>query len=76
MLYGPVHSERAVELFEKGVEDAQKQGGTIVYGGKVGDAMPSSFDKHTAHNSSIRLGKSNKNILQNGSLERSPLEQP
>ena len=48
VLYGPVHSERAVELFEKGVQDAQEQGGTIVYGGKVSDATPSPVDKHTA----------------------------
>lgn len=34
-LYGPVHSEMAVDIYKKAVGDAQKQGGKIVHGGKV-----------------------------------------
>ncbi|XP_058963307.1 alpha-aminoadipic semialdehyde dehydrogenase-like isoform X1 [Pocillopora verrucosa] len=34
-LYGPVHSEMAVDIYKRAVDDAQKQGGNIVYGGKV-----------------------------------------
>lgn len=35
ILYGPVHSEMAVDIYKKAVDDAQKQGGKIVHGGKV-----------------------------------------
>ena len=35
VLYGPLHTERSVTMFEEAVQEAQKQGGTIVYGGKV-----------------------------------------
>ncbi|CAH3188474.1 unnamed protein product [Porites evermanni] len=36
-LYGPVHSEMAIDIYKKAVDDAQKQGGRIAYGGKVLD---------------------------------------
>lgn len=35
VLYGPLHTEKAVAMFEETVVEAQKQGGTVVYGGKV-----------------------------------------
>lgn len=34
-LYGPVHSEMAIDIFKQALEDAKKQGGTIACGGKV-----------------------------------------
>lgn len=37
MLYGPLHNEAAVKNYEQAVSDAKAQGGTIVYGGKVGE---------------------------------------
>lgn len=34
-LFGPVHSQQAIDLYKKAVEDAKQQGGTIQFGGKV-----------------------------------------
>ncbi|KAJ3118621.1 Alpha-aminoadipic semialdehyde dehydrogenase [Nowakowskiella sp. JEL0407] len=35
VLCGPLHSKNAVSEFEKGIEEVVKQGGEIIYGGKV-----------------------------------------
>lgn len=34
-LYGPLHTKEAVKMFLDAVEQAKKQGGSVVYGGKV-----------------------------------------
>ena len=34
-LYGPVHSEMAINIYKQALEDIKKQGGTIACGGKV-----------------------------------------
>lgn len=34
-LYGPLHTKQAVDMYLKAIEDAKRQGGTIIYGGKV-----------------------------------------
>ena len=34
-LYGPVHSEVAIDIYKKALEDAKNQGGKIACGGKV-----------------------------------------
>ncbi|XP_033114924.1 alpha-aminoadipic semialdehyde dehydrogenase-like [Anneissia japonica] len=34
-LYGPMHSQAGVDMYEKAVNDAQAQGGNIEYGGKT-----------------------------------------
>ncbi|XP_076333157.1 aldehyde dehydrogenase 7 family member A1 isoform X1 [Tachypleus tridentatus] len=45
-LYGPMHSKQGVEMYMKAVEDAQKQGGKIEYGGKIVD-RPGNFVEPT-----------------------------
>ncbi|XP_068694446.1 alpha-aminoadipic semialdehyde dehydrogenase-like isoform X2 [Montipora capricornis] len=35
ILYGPVHSEVAIDIYKKALEDAKNQGGKIACGGKV-----------------------------------------
>lgn len=35
ILYGPLHTKQAVSMFLRAVEEAKKQGGTVVCGGKV-----------------------------------------
>ncbi|XP_043833211.1 alpha-aminoadipic semialdehyde dehydrogenase isoform X2 [Dromiciops gliroides] len=35
VLYGPLHTKQAVNMYLDAVEDAKKQGGTVVYGGKA-----------------------------------------
>lgn len=37
ILYGPLHTKQAVSMFVRAVEEAKKEGGTVVYGGKVMD---------------------------------------
>uniref|UniRef100_A0A2K5CEU9 Aldehyde dehydrogenase domain-containing protein n=1 Tax=Aotus nancymaae TaxID=37293 RepID=A0A2K5CEU9_AOTNA len=37
VLYGPLHTKKAVSMFLGAVEEAKKEGGTVVYGGKVMD---------------------------------------
>uniref|UniRef100_A0A2K5CZQ7 Aldehyde dehydrogenase domain-containing protein n=1 Tax=Aotus nancymaae TaxID=37293 RepID=A0A2K5CZQ7_AOTNA len=37
ILYGPLHTKQAVSMFLGAVEEAKKEGGTVVYGGKVMD---------------------------------------
>ncbi|XP_039766726.1 alpha-aminoadipic semialdehyde dehydrogenase isoform X3 [Ornithorhynchus anatinus] len=37
VLYGPLHTQQSVKMFLGAVEEARKQGGTVVYGGKVMD---------------------------------------
>uniref|UniRef100_A0A7N4PQX7 aldehyde dehydrogenase (NAD(+)) n=1 Tax=Sarcophilus harrisii TaxID=9305 RepID=A0A7N4PQX7_SARHA len=39
VLYGPLHTKQAVNMFLAAVEDAKKQGGTVVYGGKNEDEV-------------------------------------
>ena len=34
-LYGPVHTEAAIDGYLQAVEEAKQQGGKIEYGGKV-----------------------------------------
>ncbi|GJQ14972.1 hypothetical protein GpartN1_g6763.t1 [Galdieria partita] len=34
-LMGPLHTKMAVEMYQKGIEEAISQGGKVVYGGKV-----------------------------------------
>ena len=35
VLYGPLHSKAAVEMFEQAVEGAKAEGGVVECGGKV-----------------------------------------
>lgn len=35
ILYGPLHTKQAVDMFVRAVEEAKNEGGTVVYGGKV-----------------------------------------
>lgn len=35
ILYGPMHSEVAVQKFEQAVREVKAEGGTVAYGGKV-----------------------------------------
>ncbi|CAH1254137.1 alpha-aminoadipic semialdehyde dehydrogenase-like [Branchiostoma lanceolatum] len=37
VLYGPMHSQQGVDLYNKAIEDAKAQGGKVEYGGKVVD---------------------------------------
>lgn len=41
VLYGPLHTKQAVNMFLGAVEAAKKEGGTVVYGGKVRTARGS-----------------------------------
>lgn len=41
VLYGPLHTKQAVNMFLGAVEAAKKEGGTVVYGGKVRTARSS-----------------------------------
>ncbi|XP_036164918.1 alpha-aminoadipic semialdehyde dehydrogenase isoform X2 [Myotis myotis] len=57
VLYGPLHTKQAVNMFLGAVEAAKKEGGTVVYGGKVMD-RPGNYVEPTivtglAHNASI-----------------------
>uniref|UniRef100_M3YN06 Aldehyde dehydrogenase 7 family member A1 n=1 Tax=Mustela putorius furo TaxID=9669 RepID=M3YN06_MUSPF len=57
VLYGPLHTKQAVSMFLGAVEQAEKEGGTVVYGGKVMD-RPGNYVEPTivtglAHNASI-----------------------
>ena len=38
VLYGPLHSEAAVEAYKKTIAEAKELGGKIEYGGNVSDA--------------------------------------
>uniref|UniRef100_A0A8C7AIK3 Aldehyde dehydrogenase 7 family member A1 n=1 Tax=Neovison vison TaxID=452646 RepID=A0A8C7AIK3_NEOVI len=40
VLYGPLHTKQAVSMFLGAVEEAKKEGGTVVYGGKVMTLSP------------------------------------
>ncbi|KAB0370418.1 hypothetical protein FD755_018380 [Muntiacus reevesi] len=46
VLYGPLHTKQAVSMFLGAVEEAKKEGGTIVYGGKVMD-LPGNYAEPT-----------------------------
>ncbi|GAB1301733.1 Alpha-aminoadipic semialdehyde dehydrogenase [Apodemus speciosus] len=37
ILYGPLHTKQAVDMFVRAVEEAKNEGGTVIYGGKVMD---------------------------------------
>nr|XP_023404448.1 alpha-aminoadipic semialdehyde dehydrogenase isoform X3 [Loxodonta africana] len=57
VLYGPLHTKQAVNMFLGAVEEAKKEGGTVVYGGKVMD-RPGNYVEPTivtglAHDASI-----------------------
>ncbi|KAF3821492.1 hypothetical protein GH733_009534 [Mirounga leonina] len=57
VLYGPLHTKQAVNMFLEAVGEAKKEGGTVVYGGKVMD-RPGNYVEPTivtglAHNASI-----------------------
>ncbi|PNJ80290.1 ALDH7A1 isoform 5 [Pongo abelii] len=57
VLYGPLHTKQAVSMFLGAVEEAKKEGGTVVYGGKVMD-RPGNYVEPTivtglAHDASI-----------------------
>ncbi|KAF6356555.1 aldehyde dehydrogenase 7 family member A1 [Rhinolophus ferrumequinum] len=57
VLYGPLHTKQAVSMFRGAVEAAKKEGGTVVYGGKVMD-RPGNYVEPTIvtglpHNASI-----------------------
>ncbi|CAH7020775.1 alpha-aminoadipic semialdehyde dehydrogenase isoform X2 [Phodopus roborovskii] len=57
ILYGPLHTKQAVSMFVRAVEEIKKQGGTVVYGGKVMD-HPGNYVEPTivtglAHNAPI-----------------------
>ena len=34
-LCGPVHSKMSIEIYEKGIQNAIKQGGKVLYGNEV-----------------------------------------
>ncbi len=36
-LYGPLHTKHSVQLYLNAIDDVKKQGGQVVYGGKVND---------------------------------------
>ncbi len=42
-LCGPLHTKSAVALYEKTIQEAQQQGGKILFGGKVLSHMPGNF---------------------------------
>jgi aldehyde dehydrogenase family 7 protein A1 len=42
VLCGPLHTKAAVDLYRKGIDETIKQGGQILYGGKVLD-LPGNF---------------------------------
>uniref|UniRef100_A0A2K5JX98 Aldehyde dehydrogenase domain-containing protein n=1 Tax=Colobus angolensis palliatus TaxID=336983 RepID=A0A2K5JX98_COLAP len=57
VLYGPLHTKQSVSMFLGAVEEAKKEGGTVVYGGKVMD-RPGNYVEPTiviglAHDASI-----------------------
>uniref|UniRef100_A0A2K5KGG5 Alpha-aminoadipic semialdehyde dehydrogenase n=1 Tax=Colobus angolensis palliatus TaxID=336983 RepID=A0A2K5KGG5_COLAP len=57
VLYGPLHTKQSVSMFLGAVEEAKKEGGTVVYGGKVLD-RPGNYVEPTtvtglAHDASI-----------------------
>uniref|UniRef100_A0A452UTT3 Alpha-aminoadipic semialdehyde dehydrogenase n=1 Tax=Ursus maritimus TaxID=29073 RepID=A0A452UTT3_URSMA len=57
VLYGPLHTKQAVSMFLGAVEEAKKEGGTVVFGGKAMD-RPGNYVEPTivtglAHNASI-----------------------
>ncbi|MBZ3884226.1 Alpha-aminoadipic semialdehyde dehydrogenase [Sciurus carolinensis] len=57
VLYGPLHTKQAVSMFLGAVEEAKKEGGTVVCGGKVMD-RPGNYVEPTivtglAHDASI-----------------------
>ncbi|XP_004384346.1 alpha-aminoadipic semialdehyde dehydrogenase [Trichechus manatus latirostris] len=57
VLYGPLHTKQAVNMFLGAVEEAKKEGGTVVCGGKVMD-RPGNYVEPTivtglAHDASI-----------------------
>ncbi|XP_061045542.1 alpha-aminoadipic semialdehyde dehydrogenase [Eubalaena glacialis] len=57
VLYGPLHTKQAVSMFLGAVEEAKKEGGTVVCGGKVMD-RPGNYVEPTIvtgldHNASI-----------------------
>uniref|UniRef100_A0A8C9H552 Aldehyde dehydrogenase domain-containing protein n=1 Tax=Piliocolobus tephrosceles TaxID=591936 RepID=A0A8C9H552_9PRIM len=57
VLYGPLHTKQSVGMFLGAVEEAKKEGGTVVYGGKVMD-RPGNYVEPTivtglAHDASI-----------------------
>uniref|UniRef100_A0A2K6RBG5 Aldehyde dehydrogenase domain-containing protein n=1 Tax=Rhinopithecus roxellana TaxID=61622 RepID=A0A2K6RBG5_RHIRO len=57
VLYGPLHTKQSVSMFLGAVEEAKKEGGTVVYGGKVMD-HPGNYVELTivtglAHDASI-----------------------
>ncbi|XP_012590964.1 alpha-aminoadipic semialdehyde dehydrogenase isoform X3 [Microcebus murinus] len=57
VLYGPLHTRQAVSMFLGAVEEAKKEGGTVVHGGKVMD-RPGNYVEPTivtglAHDASI-----------------------
>jgi aldehyde dehydrogenase family 7 protein A1 len=42
-LLGPLHMKRSVEEYRKGIEEIQKQGGKILYGGQVLDEKEGNY---------------------------------
>lgn len=46
-LCGPVHSPAAVNLYTKTIEEAQKEGGKVLVGGKVLTSLPGNFVEPT-----------------------------
>nr|XP_044987760.1 alpha-aminoadipic semialdehyde dehydrogenase isoform X2 [Jaculus jaculus] len=46
VLYGPLHTKQAVSMFLGAVEEAKKEGGTVVYGGQIID-RPGNFVEPT-----------------------------
>ncbi|XP_074138063.1 alpha-aminoadipic semialdehyde dehydrogenase [Sminthopsis crassicaudata] len=57
VLYGPLHTKQAVNMFLAAVEDAKKQGGTVVYGGKTidrpGNYVEPTIVTHLDHGASV-----------------------
>ena len=49
ILYGPLHTKQAVSMFLGAVGEAKKEGGTIVYGGKVMTTWDQDFSFPFAH---------------------------
>eukprot|EP01027_Heterolobosea_sp_BB2_P025709 GEZU01039464.1.p1 GENE.GEZU01039464.1~~GEZU01039464.1.p1 ORF type:complete len:513 (-),score=204.74 GEZU01039464.1:69-1607(-) len=54
-LMGPVHTKSAVKEYEEGLKEIQKQGGKIIYGGKVLSDRPGNFVEPTIVESSHDL---------------------
>lgn len=67
ILYGPLHTQQAVEIFENAVSEAKRQGGTVVYGGekleRPGNYVAPTIVTNLQHDSDIVLKESFAPVL-------------